>query len=819
MSEKVNPWFPPVPASVLLPPATAGTASFGSGNGKSSLLLCSSSGPAPEKVKESLFHTRSADFKSTLDVTVHNSFTGFTVLPPKNSSNYPSNYTPSKSNHSPGHNPTIKLPQLNPNLSTSKPNQSSSSQPATPSSKPASPPISYAEKAKPIADKTLRRVAPLSYSENGVPQVTIPDEVFQRGAELHKDFVLGSFLAKMPSYQAIQSVLNFMWGKGQKLDIRTNKEKRTIMVRIPNEYIRKKVLEKRIWYVGTAMFQVTPWSSRGSVSAVDIGSIPLWAHLNGLPLDLRTLEGLSFVAGLIGEPKETDEFTKNISDVNIAHVKVEADMTKPLPTLIELRRTSGEIIPVHVEYPWTPPVCSFCKQIGHISKDCLTATHVWVEKKTDLQPPSSDEATPETNMPAQQKPDTQMTDAPYPETETDDFEADLQEIMSTPHSSASESRLIEIRPISSGANPFSSLAIIPSSQAPFSPPRDLLPPITFSSSSKNSHFVVALAANPIQTRRSSPFKHKVTKKRPSPPSHLSITLKNAFSTLDSSLLDPPPPILSPAPVSDPPDSWLASSKVHFGALLETHIKAPQLNHVLSKTSNGWNHFSNHASDHDGRIILIWKPHLTVNILHQSRQSITCEVTIAPLQQFVLTACYAANTSEERSDLWADLINVQQTYSLDSSFWIVGGDFNQITHYSEHSLPSVNCFDLHMTQFRDTLSHLSLFDLRFTGPLFTWSNKCPSYPIAKKLDRILINQSWIATFPHSQAFFLAPEISDHSPSVVDLAVDLPTPGTKPFKFFNYLTKHPLFFQTVLQAWDQSGGMAWDLSHLCAGAGVI
>ncbi|WZY98610.1 LOW QUALITY PROTEIN: hypothetical protein YC2023_070939 [Brassica napus] len=300
MSEKVNPWFPPVPASVLLPPATAGssapppdppdppdplspsspsfdfqfptlqttvaspplskkqisllkgTASFGSGNGKSSLLLCSSSGPAPEKVKESLFHTRSADFKSTLDVTVHNSFTGFTVLPPKNSSNYPSNYTPSKSNHSPGHNPTIKLPQLNPNPSTSKPNQSSSSQPATPSPKPASPPISYAEKAKPIADKTLRR----------------------------------------------------------------------------------------------------------------------------------------------------------------------------------------------------------------------------------------------TNMPAQQKPDTQMTDAPYPETETDDFEADLQEIMSTPHSSASESRLIEIRPISSGANPFSSLAIIPSSQAPFSPPRDLLPPITFSSSSKDSHFVL-----------------------------------------------------------------------------------------------------------------------------------------------------------------------------------------------------------------------------------------------------------------------------------------------------------------------------------------
>ncbi|KAF3495505.1 hypothetical protein DY000_02054597 [Brassica cretica] len=30
---------------------------------------------------------------------------------------------------------------------------------------------------------------------------------------MHKDFIQGHFFAKMPTYQAIQSVLNFMWGK------------------------------------------------------------------------------------------------------------------------------------------------------------------------------------------------------------------------------------------------------------------------------------------------------------------------------------------------------------------------------------------------------------------------------------------------------------------------------------------------------------------------------------------------------------------------------------------------------------------------------
>ncbi|CDY37017.1 BnaA04g25950D [Brassica napus] len=118
----------------------------------------------------------------------------------------------------------------------------------------------------------------------------------------------------------------------------------------------------------------------------------------------------------------------------------------------------------------------------------------------------------------------------------------------------------------------------------------------------------------------------------------------------------------------------------------------------------------------------------------------------------------------------------------------------------------------MTEFRDTLSHIGVFDLRFTGPLHTWSNKCPSFPIAKKLDRVLVNQPWISSFPHSQASFLPPDFSDHSPAVLNLAVNLPTSGTKPFKFFNYLTKHPLFYQTVLQAWNQAGSIAWDLSHL-------
>lgn len=131
---------------------------------------------------------------------------------------------------------------------------------------------------------------------------------------------------------------------------------------------------------------VAPWSATSTPSAPEMSSIPIWAHLKGVPLDLRSQEGLSFAAGLVGEPKETDDYTKNLTNIEIAHVKVDADLSQKLPQLVHLKRQSGEIIPVQVEYPWVPPSCSFCHQIGHIIKDCLQTTQTWVPTSKFKQP-------------------------------------------------------------------------------------------------------------------------------------------------------------------------------------------------------------------------------------------------------------------------------------------------------------------------------------------------------------------------------------------------------------------------------------------------
>ncbi|KAF3544444.1 hypothetical protein DY000_02009266 [Brassica cretica] len=200
-------------------------------------------------------------------------------------------------------------------------------------------------------------------------------------------------------------------------------------------------------------------------------------------------------------------------------------------------------------------------------------------------------------------------------------------------------------------------------------------------------------------------------------------------------------------------------------------------------------------------------------MHQSRQAVTCEVKIQGTTPFVYTAVYASNERTGRTDLWVELLNTCQTFSLDYVPWMMGGDFNQILHPSEHSNTDVYHLTASMVELKDCFHQLSLYDLRYQGSLFTWSNKQPESPITKKLDCLLINSQILNLFTNCTAFFLPTLTSDHSPCLVDLAYKTPSHGTKPFKFYNYLAKHPDFHQVVIEAWIQAGSTAWNLTALC------
>lgn len=119
----------------------------------------------------------------------------------------------------------------------------------------------------------------------------------------------------------------------------------------------------------------------------------------------------------------------------------------------------------------------------------------------------------------------------------------------------------------------------------------------------------------------------------------------------------------------------------------------------------------------------------------------------------------------------------------------------------------------MCQLRDCMMQLGLFDLRYIGATHTWTNSQPYGPISKKLYRLLVNNTSVSVFPHALATYLPPLFSDHAPCVLDLAFNLLTAGKKPFKFQNYLIKHPGFTKLLKDAWILAGNECQTLVQLC------
>jgi hypothetical protein len=70
---------------------------------------------------------------------------------------------------------------------------------------------------------------------------------------------------------------------------------------------------------------------------------------------------------------------------------------------------------------------------------------------------------------------------------------------------------------------------------------------------------------------------------------------------------------------------------------------------------------------------------------------------------------------------------------------------------------------------------------------------------KKLDRVMINEKFIATYPDAFAKFHPYLVSDHSPAVLTIP-DVLKKKRKSFRFANYIADKKEFLHLVQQFWS-------------------
>ncbi|CAA7020347.1 unnamed protein product [Microthlaspi erraticum] len=183
------------------------------------------------------------------------------------------------------------------------------------------------------------------------------------------------------------------------------------------------------------------------------------------------------------------------------------------------------------------------------------------------------------------------------------------------------------------------------------------------------------------------------------------------------------------------------------------------------------------------------------------------------EPFIYTAVYASNLEEERRALWVSLKDSFVSFGLSEKAWLVNGDFNEILHPLESSNVNLHRTTRGMRDFMEGLVSAEIFDLPFHGPRFTWSNHRLEEPIAKKLDRCLVNGSWLFRFPAAHCSFEPPDFSDHSPGLIRFNTPRPSFGTRPFRFFNLMTKYQSFVGTISRSWNEARPSVGSLRDFC------
>ncbi|KAL0291801.1 UNVERIFIED_CONTAM: Retrovirus-related Pol polyprotein from type-2 retrotransposable element R2DM [Sesamum radiatum] len=86
-----------------------------------------------------------------------------------------------------------------------------------------------------------------------------------------------------------------------------------------------------------------------------------------------------------------------------------------------------------------------------------------------------------------------------------------------------------------------------------------------------------------------------------------------------------------------------------------------------------------------------------------------------------------------------------------------------------------------------------------GAMFSWHNKrYGASSIWKRLDRILVNEHWMAKWPDHYYLCSTPRTSDHSPLIL-CSEAAETSAKRLFRFDNFLADSPVFLQRVHSIW--------------------
>jgi hypothetical protein len=209
------------------------------------------------------------------------------------------------------------------------------------------------------------------------------------------------------------------------------------------------------------------------------------------------------------------------------------------------------------------------------------------------------------------------------------------------------------------------------------------------------------------------------------------------------------------------------------AILESHVDISKLFKICKNVFKKWEWTSNgNVCDKGARIILGWDADiLDVVVLCQMDQVMNVQLIFKLTKKVLLCSIvYAANNYISRRVLWNDLGKFMAVVRSDP--WVILGDFN-CTLSLEDKLCSSSSIDVAMREFKACVEYIEVEDVNGVGLHYTWTQKPKNcVGILRKLDRVMANLPFHDIFPGTCAIFQPYRVSDHSPCVLKIPMQIP-----------------------------------------------
>ncbi|GKA96171.1 retrotransposon protein, putative, ty1-copia subclass [Tanacetum coccineum] len=140
------------------------------------------------------------------------------------------------------------------------------------------------------------------------------------------------------------------------------------------------MLENGPCFIGNNLLILKRWDPDVNLLKEDVGNIPIWVKLHGVPITAFSEDGLSVIVTKLGTLLMLDSYTSDMcihswgrSSYARAMIELRADVELKDTIMVAMPKFVGEgfyMCTIHVEYELKPPKYSSCKVFGHILNEC-----------------------------------------------------------------------------------------------------------------------------------------------------------------------------------------------------------------------------------------------------------------------------------------------------------------------------------------------------------------------------------------------------------------------------------------------------------------